>query len=105
MVPLLRALLYVPLCFGVKSLVRAIPYTNYPLCISNSCFVIPVCRTIMQIMTIDDILDQDVDIMVERTKYRALPRKAISLQRAWLFFGLQCAVGVWAATQFLSSTA
>ncbi|KAF5373992.1 hypothetical protein D9615_009897 [Tricholomella constricta] len=53
--------LFVPLCFGIKSL----------------------------IMTIDDPLDYDVDALVERTKNRALPRGAVSLDRAWMFFALQ----------------
>ncbi|KAF9500005.1 UbiA prenyltransferase [Pleurotus eryngii] len=73
---LVRAAIYVPLCFGVKSL----------------------------IMTIDDILDYDIDGMVERTKGRPLPRGSISLQRAWLFFAIQTAIGVRSAFYFLSTT-
>ncbi|KAF7366541.1 4-hydroxybenzoate polyprenyltransferase, mitochondrial [Mycena sanguinolenta] len=74
---LLRAAFYVPLCFGVKSL----------------------------IMTIDDLLDYDIDALVERTKERPLPRGAISLDRAWLFFGLQVVVGIYLAIKVLSRTA
>ncbi|KAF4597056.1 hypothetical protein EYR40_007506 [Pleurotus pulmonarius] len=74
---LVRAAIYVPLCFGVKSL----------------------------IMTIDDILDYDIDGMVERTKGRPLPRGSISLQRAWLFFAIQTVIGVRSAFYFLSTTA
>ncbi|KAJ7846337.1 UbiA prenyltransferase family-domain-containing protein [Mycena olivaceomarginata] len=74
---LLCAVLYVPLCFGVKSL----------------------------IMTIDDLLDYDIDALVERTKERPLPRGAISLGRAWFFFGLQVVVGVYLAITVLSHTA
>ncbi|KAJ7476867.1 UbiA prenyltransferase [Mycena galericulata] len=74
---LLRAAVYVPLCFGIKSL----------------------------IMTIDDILDYDIDGLVERTKNRALPRGAITLGRAWLFFGMQVVLGVYLATTTLSKTA
>ncbi|KAJ7248608.1 UbiA prenyltransferase [Mycena haematopus] len=74
---LLRAAFYVPLCFGVKSL----------------------------IMTIDDLLDYDIDALVERTKERPLPRGAISLGRAWFFFGLQVVVGIYLATKVLSRTA
>ncbi|KAJ6481715.1 UbiA prenyltransferase [Mycena sanguinolenta] len=74
---LLRAAFYVPLCFGIKSL----------------------------IMTIDDLLDYDIDALVERTKERPLPRGAISLDRAWLFFGLQVVVGIYLATKVLSRTA
>ncbi|KAJ7701748.1 UbiA prenyltransferase [Mycena rosella] len=71
------ALTYVPLCLGMKSM----------------------------IMTIDDLLDYDIDALVERTKDRALPRGAISLERAWCFFGLQVVVGVCLAFKILSSTA
>ncbi|KAJ7216568.1 UbiA prenyltransferase [Mycena pura] len=74
---LLRAAVYVPLSFGVKSL----------------------------IMTIDDILDHDIDALVERTKDRALPRGAISIRRAWLFFALQVVLGIYLATKVLSRTA
>jgi 4-hydroxybenzoate polyprenyltransferase len=56
-------------------------------------------------MTIDDLLDHDIDALVERTKNRALPRGAISLVRAWIFFGLQVVSGVYLATTTLSPTA
>ncbi|KAF7372325.1 4-hydroxybenzoate polyprenyltransferase, mitochondrial [Mycena venus] len=62
--------IYMPFCFGIKSL----------------------------IMTIDDILDHDIDKLVARTKNRALPRGAISLERAWLLFGekaLYISMTVW----------
>ncbi|KAH7874998.1 UbiA prenyltransferase family-domain-containing protein [Lentinula edodes] len=52
---------YIPLCFGMKSM----------------------------IMTIDDLLDHDIDKLVSRTKNRPLPRGAITQQRAWLFFSVQ----------------
>ncbi|KAJ7130128.1 UbiA prenyltransferase [Mycena epipterygia] len=71
------ALNYVPLSFGIKSL----------------------------IMTIDDLLDHDIDCNVERTKNRALPRGAISPGRAWVFFGLQVITGVYLAIRLLSHTA
>ncbi|KAF8150460.1 UbiA prenyltransferase [Mycena galopus ATCC 62051] len=74
---LLQAVFYVPLCFGVKSL----------------------------IMTIDDLLDHDIDALVERTKARPLPRGAICLGRAWIFFGLQVVVGIYLAVKVLSHTA
>ncbi|KAJ7165649.1 UbiA prenyltransferase [Mycena crocata] len=74
---LLRAGVYIPLCFGIKSL----------------------------IMTIDDLLDRDIDVLVERTKARALPRGAISSVRAWLFFGIQVVWGVYLATTALSTSA
>ncbi|KAJ7861239.1 UbiA prenyltransferase [Mycena olivaceomarginata] len=53
---LIKGAIYVPLCVGMKSL----------------------------IMTIDDILDRDVDGLVARTKGRALSRGAISLERIYL---------------------
>jgi 4-hydroxybenzoate polyprenyltransferase len=56
-------------------------------------------------MTIDDLLDYDIDGLVERTKNRALPRGAISLVRAWQFFGLQVISGVFLAMTTLSPTA
>ncbi|KAJ6555731.1 UbiA prenyltransferase [Mycena sp. CBHHK59/15] len=74
---LLRAAVYVPLCFGVKSL----------------------------IMTIDDLLDYDIDKLVERTRNRPLPRGAITLRRAWIFFGMQVVLGVYLAVTTLSRTA
>ncbi|CAK5278173.1 unnamed protein product [Mycena citricolor] len=72
-----RAVLYVPLCFGVKSL----------------------------IMTVDDLLDYDIDALVARTRDRALPRGAISRARAWAFFALQASLGVVLACGVLSRTA
>ncbi|KAJ7177493.1 UbiA prenyltransferase [Mycena crocata] len=77
-----RALEYIPLCFGIKSL-----------------------EPFKQIMTIDDLLDYDVDALVERTKNRAIPRGAISVKRAWLFFSLQVIIGVYVAMNFLGRTA
>lgn len=56
-------------------------------------------------MTIDDILDSDVDGLVERTKNRALPRGAITQARAWVFFYLQVAIGIYLAVTYLSSAA
>ncbi|KAG7092006.1 hypothetical protein E1B28_008393 [Marasmius oreades] len=70
------ALLYVPLCFSMKSL----------------------------IMTIDDILDWDIDLLVERTKNRPLPRGSISPKRAWLFFSAQVAISMVLTIQYLDKT-
>lgn len=56
-------------------------------------------------MTIDDILDSDFDGLVERTKLRPLPRGAITLERACIFFLCQVVVGVILAEIFLSPTA
>jgi 4-hydroxybenzoate polyprenyltransferase len=56
-------------------------------------------------MTIDDLLDYDIDALVERTRNRPLPRGAISLGRAWLFFAMQVVLGVYLAFTILSITA
>ncbi|KAF5336730.1 hypothetical protein D9757_013925 [Collybiopsis confluens] len=53
------------------------------------------------IMTIDDILDHDIDALVTRTKNRAIPRGAISVERAWLFFVAQALLGVYLAQALL----
>ncbi|KAJ4471122.1 UbiA prenyltransferase [Lentinula edodes] len=72
-VALLWAAKYLVLCSGIKSL----------------------------IMVIDDILDHDIDAMVSRTKGRAIPRGSISLERAWMFFGIQVVLGVYLAQALL----
>ncbi|KAJ7839422.1 UbiA prenyltransferase family-domain-containing protein [Mycena leptocephala] len=74
---LLRAAVYVPLRLGAKS----------------------------PIMTVDDLLDYDIDALVERTKNRPLPRGAITLRHAWIFFGMQVVLGVYLAVTTLSRTA
>jgi 4-hydroxybenzoate polyprenyltransferase len=56
-------------------------------------------------MTIDDLMDYDIDALVERTRNRPLPRGAISLGRAWIFFGMQIVLGVYLAVTTLSRTA
>lgn len=83
---------YVPLCFGIKSLVR------HRLLIWRE---IKEFLTMLQIMAIDDILDADVDGLVERTKMRPLPRGAITPERAWVFFFLQAGLGIYLAYEFL----
>ncbi|KAK7014079.1 Para-hydroxybenzoate--polyprenyltransferase, mitochondrial precursor (PHB:polyprenyltransferase) [Paramarasmius palmivorus] len=60
------------------------------------------CSDPLRIMTIDDILDYDIDEKVERTRNRCIPRGAISPQRAWLFFAIQAVVGVYIAFTFLA---
>ncbi|KIK53856.1 hypothetical protein GYMLUDRAFT_49149 [Collybiopsis luxurians FD-317 M1] len=70
---LLWAAKYLVLCSGIKSL----------------------------IMTIDDILDHDIDALVTRTKGRAIPRGSISIDRAWLFFAIQVALGIYLARALL----
>ena len=88
-----RLALYVPLCFGIKSLVINLsPPPSIPL-------------TAPQIMTVDDILDADIDALVERTKDRPLPRGAISPPRACIFFAFQVIIGLYLAFTCLSPTA
>ncbi|KAG7440961.1 UbiA-domain-containing protein [Guyanagaster necrorhizus] len=79
-----------PQLTGLECLIRAVVY--FFLCIGIKCLI----------MTIDDILDYDIDANVERTKNRALPRGAISIERAWLFFALQVVIGVFLAFKVLS---
>ncbi|KAA1477969.1 UbiA prenyltransferase [Dentipellis sp. KUC8613] len=63
---------------------------------------IPLCLGIQcLIMTIDDILDHDIDLLVTRTRTRPIPRGAISLPRAWLFFAVQAALGIYLARNYL----
>lgn len=45
-------------------------------------------------MTVDDCLDYDIDIKIERTKTRPIPRGAITPSRAWLFCIAQATIGV-----------
>ncbi|KAF9030133.1 UbiA prenyltransferase [Hymenopellis radicata] len=78
---------------GLEALTRAFVY--FFLCIGIKCLI----------MTIDDILDYDIDANVERTKKRALPRGAISIERAWLFFAMQVVIGVALAYKVLSADA
>ncbi|PBK98388.1 UbiA-domain-containing protein [Armillaria gallica] len=78
---------------GMECLTRAAVY--FFLCIGIKCLI----------MTIDDILDYDIDANVERTKNRALPRGAISIERAWLFLALQVVIGVSLAYKVLSPDA
>ncbi|KAK1231923.1 hypothetical protein PQX77_004942 [Marasmius sp. AFHP31] len=66
---LYAALLYLPLCMGIKSLVSI-----------------------------------DIDLLVARTKTRPIPRGAITVERAWLFFGFQVALGIFLAVKLLDKT-
>ncbi|KAK0187363.1 UbiA prenyltransferase family-domain-containing protein [Armillaria mellea] len=78
---------------GLECLTQAVIY--FCLCIGIKCLI----------MTIDDVLDYDIDANVERPKNRALPRGAISIERAWLFFALQVIIGVFLAYKVLSPDA
>src|SRR5262249_50063616 len=50
--------------------------------------------------TYNDILDQDIDAKVERTRARPLPSGAVSLKAAWAWLLLQCLMGLVALLQF-----
>ncbi|TFY66483.1 hypothetical protein EVG20_g4600 [Dentipellis fragilis] len=64
-----------------------------PLCIGIQCFM----------MTFDDLMDYDLDLLVARTRSRPIPRGAISLPRAWMFFFLQAMVGLYCGKTYLSA--
>lgn len=43
--------------------------------------------------TFNDIVDRDLDAKVERTALRPIPAGTVSLKQAWLWLGIQCAIG------------
>lgn len=43
--------------------------------------------------TFNDIIDRDLDAKVERTALRPIPAGTVSLKQAWMWLGLQCAIG------------
>ena len=44
--------------------------------------------------TYNNIVDRDIDAKVARTRGRPIPSGAVSLRGAWIFTGLQCAIGL-----------
>jgi 4-hydroxybenzoate polyprenyltransferase len=44
--------------------------------------------------TYNDIVDRDIDALVARTRGRPLPSGAVSVRAAWIFLGIQCAIGL-----------
>lgn len=50
--------------------------------------------------TLNDLVDQDIDDQVARTRSRPLPSGQVSRKQAWLFLGLQCLVGLGVVLQF-----
>lgn len=44
--------------------------------------------------TYNDIVDQDIDASVERTKTRPIPAGEVSVTQAWMFLAFQCLVGL-----------
>ncbi|TRM70642.1 UbiA prenyltransferase family-domain-containing protein [Schizophyllum amplum] len=92
-----------PLAFSLAMAYHAHPDMSCITLASRLALYIGLCSGVKSvIMTIDDILDHDIDARVERTKNRALPRGAISRPRAWLWFASQCAVGIWLAYTILN---
>jgi 4-hydroxybenzoate polyprenyltransferase len=49
--------------------------------------------------TYNDIIDRDIDAKVERTAKRPLPSGQVSLGAAWIFLGLQLAIGLYILLQ------
>ena len=43
--------------------------------------------------TYNDIVDRDIDARVARTRGRPIPSGAVTVKQAWMFAGLQCAIG------------
>ncbi|MCT8267058.1 4-hydroxybenzoate octaprenyltransferase [Afifella sp. JA880] len=54
--------------------------------------------------TYNDLVDQDIDAKVARTRARPIPSGAVSLKRALLFLFLQCLVGLLVLIQFNAFT-
>jgi 4-hydroxybenzoate polyprenyltransferase len=44
--------------------------------------------------TYNDIVDRDIDAAVARTRGRPIPSGAVSVRGAWIFLGVQCAIGL-----------
>lgn len=44
--------------------------------------------------TYNDIVDRDLDALVDRTALRPIPAGTISVRQAWIWLGLQCAIGL-----------
>ncbi|PBK98262.1 hypothetical protein ARMGADRAFT_1161735 [Armillaria gallica] len=100
------ATVFLPVAWSLAMVYRAYPELTGVECLTRAVIYFFLCTGIKcLIMTIDDILDYDIDANVERTKNRALPRGAISIERAWLFFALQVVIGVFLAYKVLSSDA
>lgn len=52
--------------------------------------------------TYNDIVDQDIDVKVERTRSRPLPSGQVTRRQAWTFLGLQALAGLVVLVQFNS---
>lgn len=50
--------------------------------------------------TYNDLVDQDIDMKVERTRSRPLPSRQVTRRQAWLFLVLQALVGLVVLLQF-----
>ncbi|KAK0452963.1 UbiA prenyltransferase family-domain-containing protein [Desarmillaria tabescens] len=100
------ATVFLPVAWSLAMVYHAYPELTGMECLTRAAVYFFLCVGIKcLIMTIDDILDYDIDANVERTKNRALPRGAISIERAWLFFALQVVIGVFLAYKVLSPDA
>ncbi|KAK0471054.1 UbiA prenyltransferase family-domain-containing protein [Armillaria novae-zelandiae] len=100
------ATVFLPVAWSLAMVYHAYPELTGMACLTRAAIYFILCIGIKcLIMTIDDILDYDIDANVERTKNRALPRGAIRIERAWLFFALQVVIGVILAYKVLSPDA
>ncbi|KAF8916052.1 UbiA prenyltransferase [Mucidula mucida] len=96
---------WIPTAWSIAMAYHAHPSLTALDCLYTAAFFVPLCFGVKSlIMTIDDILDYDIDALVERTQTRAIPRGAISVDRAWLFFALQVVIGVTLAFKLLTPT-
>ncbi|KDR74734.1 hypothetical protein GALMADRAFT_227148 [Galerina marginata CBS 339.88] len=96
--------IWLPTVWSIAMAYHAEPEINALQAISCACKYILLCFGIKSlIMTIDDILDSDIDGLVERTKMRPIPQGAISLGRAWVFFYCQVVFGLCLAVKFLNT--
>ncbi|KAF8069069.1 UbiA prenyltransferase family-domain-containing protein [Lyophyllum atratum] len=96
---------WLPTAWSIAMFYHANPAVSGLICLQVAGLFVPLCFGIKSlIMAIDDILDYDIDAMVERTKNRPIPRGSITIERACFFFALQVSVGVYMANTFLKQT-
>ncbi|KAJ3733873.1 UbiA prenyltransferase family-domain-containing protein [Lentinula guzmanii] len=93
---------WIPTAWALAMVYHAQPQISGAAALTWAAKYFVLCSGIKSlIMTIDDILDHDIDALVVRTKSRAIPRGAISLDRAWLFFSIQVVLGIYLARTLL----
>ncbi|KAK0493160.1 hypothetical protein EDD18DRAFT_1310716 [Armillaria luteobubalina] len=96
------ATVFLPVAWSLAMVYWAHPELTGMACLTQAAIYFFLCIGIKcLIMTIDDILNNDIDVNVKHMKNRALPRGAISIEQAWLFFTLQVVIGVFLAYKVL----